>query len=236
MTETMKQQFKPARWAQLALIGSTAALLSGCATMEEASNSFSCMLSRVTSTPDPRCGAPITTGGTKAPVESGPAGQSERFSRLQAALDQETAQATELQSQAVQAMQKLPVRQRSVAGALRTRPVPITDGQSGVTSQLQAFASLSVDMPLAAKGRSEYTRAMDALKELANELADNRGSSTILVEQSEADVSAGRVNTSSGTTQTKHGKPVTVRKSVNSTLPAGVERYTIEAGEIRGKL
>ncbi|RGE41188.1 hypothetical protein DZC30_19095 [Comamonas testosteroni] len=225
-----------ARWAQLALIGSTAALISGCATMEEASTSFSCMLARVTNSADPRCGAPITTGGGAAPATPTTGGQNERFARLQAALDQEAQQATALQAQAVQAMQRLPARQRAVAGPVHTRPVPITDGQSGVTSQLQSFSSLSVDMPLAAKGRNEYSRAMDALKELANELADNRGSSTILVEQSEADVSAGRVNTSSGTTQTKNGKPVTVRKKVDSSLPAGMERYTIEAGEIRGKL
>ena len=235
MTKTMNNT-SLARWAQLALIGSTAALISGCATMEEASTSFSCMLARVTNSADPRCGAPITTGGGAAPATPTTGGQNERFARLQAALDQEAQQATALQAQAVQAMQRLPARQRAVAGPVHTRPVPITDGQSGVTSQLQSFSSLSVDMPLAAKGRNEYSRAMDALKELANELADNRGSSTILVEQSEADVSAGRVNTSSGTTQTKNGKPVTVRKKVDSSLPAGMERYTIEAGEIRGKL
>lgn len=235
MTKTMNNT-SLARWTQLALIGSTAALISGCATMEEASTSFSCMLARVTNSADPRCGAPITTGGGAAPATPTTGGQSERFARLQAALDQEAQQATALQAQAVQAMQRLPARQRAVAGPVHTRPVPITDGQSGVTSQLQSFSSLSVDMPLAAKGRNEYSRAMDALKELANELADNRGSSTILVEQSEADVSAGRVNTSSGTTQTKNGKPVTVRKKVDSSLPAGMERYTIEAGEIRGKL
>ena len=235
MIETMKN-FKFTRWVQLTTLGLATALVSGCATMEEASNSFSCMLSRVTNSPDPRCGGPIVTGGASAPPVQSSGGQNDRFARLQTVLDQEAAQATDLQKQAVQAMQKLPVRQRAVAGPVRTRPVPITDGQSGMTSQLQAFSSLSVDMPLAAKGRPEYTRAMDALKELANDLADNRGSSTILVEQSEADVSAGRVNTASGTTQTKNNKPVTVRKKLDSNLPAGVERYTIEAGEIRGKL
>lgn len=235
MRKAMKTH-RIARWAQLTAASCAAALISGCATMEEASTSFSCMLSRVTSSPDPRCGGPVTTGGARTPAGSAAGSQNERFARLQAALDQETAHAAELQKQAVQAMQKLPVRQRSMAGPLRTRPVPITDGQSGVTSQLQAFSSLSVDMPLAAKGRGEYTRAMDSLKDLANELADNRGSSTILVEQADADVSAGRVNTSSGTTQTKNGKPVNVRKKVDSSLPMGIERYTIEAGEIRGKL
>ena len=70
-------------------------------------------------------------------------------------------------------MQKLPVRQRAVAGPVQVKPVPITDAQSGRTLQMQAFSSVSVDMPLAAKGRPEYTKSMDLLKDLANELADS---------------------------------------------------------------
>src|SRR5690606_2571039 len=126
--------------------------------------------------------------------------QAERFSRLQAALDQETQQAQSLQAQAIQAMQKLPVKQRAVAGPVQTKTVSIADGQSGQTHQMRAFSALTVEMPLAAKGRKEYTQAMNLLKELANELADNRGASSIVVTQSDEDVKAGRVNTATGTT------------------------------------
>ena len=37
---------------------------------------------------------------------------------------------------------------------------------------MRSFSALTVEMPLAAKGRKEYTQAMNVLKELANELAD----------------------------------------------------------------
>lgn len=216
--------------AKLTLIACAATILSGCATLEEASTSLSCMLSRVTSGTDPSCG----TSGGQATAMSG--GHSERFSRLQAALNQEIQQAQGVQAQAVQAMQSLPVKQRAVAGPVLTQPVPIADAQSGQTHQMRAFSSLSVEMPLAAKGRKEYTRAMDLLKELANELADNRGASSIVVDQADGDVKAGRVNTATGTTQSKGGKPVSVIKRIDAGLPNGVERYTIEAGAIRGKL
>lgn len=215
--------------AKLTLIACAATILSGCATLEEASTSLSCMLSRVTSAADPSC-------GSSAPATTMSGGHSERFSRLQAALNQETQQAQSIQAQAVQAMQSLPVKQRAVAGPVLTQPVSIDDAQSGQTLQVRAFSSVSVEMPLAAKGRKEYTQAMNVLKELANELADNRGSSSIVVNQSDEDVKAGRVNTATGTTQSKGGKPVTVIKKIDTGLPAGVERYTIEAGEIRGKL
>ena len=215
--------------AKLTLIACAATILSGCATLEEASTSLSCMLSRVTSAADPSC-------GSSAPATTISGGHSERFSRLQAALNQETQQAQSIQAQAVQAMQSLPVKQRAVAGPVLTQPVSIDDAQSGQTLQVRAFSSVSVEMPLAAKGRKEYTRAMDLLKELANELADNRGSSSIVVDQADADVKAGRVNTATGTTQSKGGKPVSVIKRIDAGVPSGVERYTIEAGAIRGKL
>ena len=215
--------------AKLTLIACAATILSGCATLEEASTSLSCMLSRVTSAADPSC-------GSSAPATTMSGGHSERFSRLQAALNQETQQAQSIQAQAVQAMQSLPVKQRAVAGPVLTQPVSIDDAQSGQTLQVRAFSSVSVEMPLAAKGRKEYTRAMDLLKELANELADNRGSSSIVVDQGDADVKAGRVNTATGTTQSKGGKPVSVIKRIDAGVPSGVERYTIEAGAIRGKL
>ena len=215
--------------AKLTLVACAATILSGCATLEEASTSLSCMLSRVTSAADPSC-------GSSAPATTMSGGHSERFSRLQAALNQETQQAQSIQAQAVQAMQSLPVKQRAVAGPVLTQPVSIDDAQSGQTLQVRAFSSVSVEMPLAAKGRKEYTRAMDLLKELANELADNRGSSSIVVDQADADVKAGRVNTATGTTQSKGGKPVSVIKRIDAGVRSGVERYTIEAGAIRGKL
>ena len=218
---------------KLTFIALSAVALTGCATLEEASSSFSCMLSRVTNSADPNCGG---AGGNSGPVTATSGTHSERFDKLQAALNQETQQAQSIQTQAVQAMQKLPVRQRAVAGPVQVKPVPITDGQSGRTLQMQAFSALSIDMPLAAKGRPEYIKAMDLLKDLANELADNRGTSSIVVDQSDADVKAGRVNTATGTTKSKGGKPVTVIKKVDAALPTGVERYTIEAGDIRGKL
>lgn len=218
---------------KLTLIACAATILSGCATLDEASTSLSCMLARVTNAGDPNCGM---GGGSSAPATTMSGGHNERFSRLQAALNQETQQAQGIQAQVVQAMQSLPVKQRAVAGPVLTQPVPIADGQSGKTLQMRAFSSLSVEMPLAAKGRKEYTRAMDLLKELANELADNRGASSIVVDQADGDVKAGRVNTATGTTQSKGGKPVSVIKRIDAGLPNGVERYTIEAGAIRGKL
>lgn len=216
---------------QLTLVACATVLLSGCATLQDASSSLSCMLSRVTNSADPSCAA-----GSPAPATAVSGGQAERFTRLQAALDQETQQAQSLQAQAIQAMQKLPPKQRSVAGPVQTKTVTIADGQSGQSHQMRAFSAVTVEMPLAAKGRKEYTQAMNLLKELANELADNRGASSIVVTQSDEDVKAGRVNTATGTTQSKSGKPVTVIKKVDSMLPVGIERYTIEAGEIRGKL
>ena len=205
-------------------------LLSGCATLEQASSSLSCMLARATGSADASCGEGDSGDGT---LQSA---QGDRFDKLQLVLDQEVQRARQAQDTAVTAMQKLPANQRAVAGPVRMLNVTITDSQSGRTRTMQTLDSVTVDMPLAAKGRPEYTQAMDQLKALANQLADNRGTASIIVDQSEADIKARRVNTATGTTQSPRGNSVAVRKNASRDLAAGVERYTIQAGEIRGKL
>lgn len=213
---------------KLSTLTFAALLLGGCASLDQATSSLSCMLARVTGSAGASCGGDGAAGTQSA--------QGDRFDKLQTVLDQEAAQARQSQEQAVNAMQKLPPNQRAVAGPVRMLNVNITDSQSHRTRTMSTLDSITVDMPLAAKGSPEYTQAMDGLKALANQLADNRGSASITVEQTEADIQARRVNTATGTSKSPQGSPVSVYKKTSRSLPAGMERYTIQAGEIRGKL
>lgn len=221
---------------KLSLAAAAALALAGCATVDS-SNSLGCMLGRVTQNPPPGC-APA--GATPAPA-TGPSAATvaqagERFAKLQSVLDQEIELARAVQADAVSSMQHLPLKLRSSAGPVKLQDAPITDSQSGQTRKMRTLESVSVLMPLAAKGRPEYAQAMTTLKNLANRLADNRGSATIVVHQSAADVQAQRVNTATGTSKTAKGSPVKVDKVEDAQLPAGTERYTIQAGPIRGGL
>ena len=216
------------RSLKLSALTCAALLLGGCASLDQASSSLSCMLARVTGSADASCNGD-GPGNTQS-------AQGDRFDKLQTVLDQEAAQARQAQEQAVAAMHKLPSSQRSVAGPVRMLNVNITDSQSHRTRTMVSLDSITVDMPLAAKGRPEYTQAMDGLKALANQLADNRGGASIIVEQTEADIKARRVNTATGISKSPQGNPVNVHKNISRSLPTGMERYTIQAGEIRGKL
>ena len=199
------------RYLYLPLIACAALLVSGCDNLAPTN-------------------APEQSAAPAVPVSAPP--QPDRFEELQSTLDQEVEQARAAQQEAVDAMQKLPPRQRATAGDVQIKDVEITDSQSGETRTLHALQSVSVTLPLAAKRRPEYDHAMEALKNLANALADSRGSSSIVVDQAQADVRAHRVNTATGTTQTSNGKPVTVLKNIDRALPRGAERYTIQAGEL----
>ena len=224
------------RYLKHALAVCTVAVLGGCATLDEASMSVSCMLTRVTGGADPRCADTGTvTGKTPAPSQGG-AGGSSRFDSLQAVLDQEVQKGRDAQILAKDAMRNLPAAQQAVSGPVRLLDVPISDSQSGQSRTMRTLDSVTIDLPFAAKGSAPYTNAMEVIKNLANQLADNRGASNIIVTQSEADVNAKRVNTSTGLTKSPRGNPINVQKRVDRAIPAGVERYTIQAGEIRGKL
>lgn len=220
---------------KLSLAAAAALALAGCATVDS-SNSLGCMLGRVTQNPPPGCAPVATPAPAAGPSAATVAQAGERFAKLQSVLDQEIELARAVQADAVSSMQHLPLKLRSSAGPIKLQDVPITDSQSGQTRKMRTLESVSVLMPLAAKGRPEYAQAMTTLKNLANRLADNRGSATIVVQQSAADVQAQRVNTATGTSKTAKGSPVKVDKVEDAQLPAGTERYTIQAGPIRGGL
>lgn len=226
-------------YLKLSLVTAAALVLAGCAAVESSTTSLGCMLGRLTQNPPAGCGAPATATATAPGTGASGAAAAqagERFTKLQSVLDQEIELARSVQTDVVSSMQHLPIKLRSSAGPVKLLDTPITDSQSGQTRSMRTLESMTVQMPLAAKGRPEYTQAMDQLKALANQLADNRGTASIIVDQSEADIKARRVNTATGTTQSPRGNSVAVRKNASRDLAAGVERYTIQAGEIRGKL
>lgn len=199
--------------------------VTGCATMDEASNSLSCMLARATGK---------ACGGQEAAMAS--TGQGGRFEQLQTVFEQEIQTAREAQARAVAATQPLGPKQRAVAGEVAVIHVDITDSRSQQKRNMRTLDAMTLDMPLGGKGKDGYTQAMDEIKDLANTLADNRGSASILVQQNPADVKAKRVNTASGNTKSPAGQPIAVEKQTTANVPAGVERYTVKAGAIRGSL
>ncbi|RYF27779.1 MAG: hypothetical protein EOO33_03275 [Comamonadaceae bacterium] len=178
-------------------------------------------------------------GNAPAPAAQAPAvapQQQERFVRLQAALDAETQAAREAQARAVAATQKLPVAMRLRAGEVSQTDVTITDGQTGQQAQVRALDTVEVLVPLAGRSRKESRAALDLLKALSHTMAGNRGSATIVVEQSARDVKARRSKVATGVTHTADGKPVKLEQAVSETLQPGMERYVIRAGAIRGQL
>ena len=208
------------RWIKAIVTAAGLASLTACATLDQAGDSLSCMLARATGK---------ACGGQEAAVTS--TGQGDRFAQLQSVFDEEIQAARDAQERAVAATQALSPKQRATAG-----DVEIADSNSQQTRSMRTLDGVSIDLPLAGKGKSGYTQAMDEVKALANSLADNRGSASIVVQQNSADVRARRVNTASGRTQSPGGQPINVEKQVSSEVPVGVERYTVKAGAIRGSL
>lgn len=213
------------RWIKAIVTAAGLASLTACATLDQAGDSLSCMLARATGK---------ACGGQEAAVTS--TGQGDRFAQLQSVFDEEIQAARDAQERAVAATQALSPKQRATAGEVALVDVEIADSNSQQTRSMRTLDGVSIDLPLAGKGKSGYTQAMDEVKALANSLADNRGSASIVVQQNSADVRARRVNTASGSTQSPGGQPINVEKQVSSEVPVGVERYTVKAGAIRGSL
>ncbi|RDD91556.1 hypothetical protein DTW89_17285, partial [Acidovorax sp. BoFeN1] len=145
----------------------------------------------------------------------------------------EIAAAEQARNEAVAAFAALPAWQKVRASDVKTKEVVVTDKNTRETKKYQAFESVSLDIPLSAKGTPEHDAAMDKLKTLAQRVADERGSSEIVVALTPVDARARKVAATSGTVQTSKGNTITVSKVADDSVPKGVERITVKAGRLQ---
>ena len=144
----------------------------------------------------------------------------------------EISAATKAQQEAIAALAPLSVGRQVKAGEVKTVEVTATDKTKNETKKYQAFDSVSVEIPLSAKGTPEYDAALSKLKALAEKIADERGSSKIDIAMTAADARANKVTLETATAKTAKGNTVTVSKAADNTLQKGVERVTVRAGKL----
>ena len=123
--------------------------------------------------------------------------------------------------------------QKARVGQVKTGEVTATQKGSSEARKYQAFDSVSVELPLASKGSPEHDAAMEKLKALAERVADERGSSQIIVALAPADAKARKVASSTGTAQTAKGNTITVIKTSSAAVSKGLERITVKAGNLQ---
>lgn len=117
--------------------------------------------------------------------------------------------------------------------SVKTVEVTATDKATKQTKKYAAFDSVSVDMPSSAKGTPEYDAAMGKLKTLAERVADDRGSSEIIIGVNGSDAKTQKVALESNSVKTKAGNQITVIKRVDTTIKAGMQRITVKAGNLQ---
>jgi hypothetical protein len=151
---------------------------------------------------------------------------------------QEVAAAEQAQRDAVTALQALPANQgRTVkAGEVKTVEVVATDKKTGEKKKYTAFSSVSVDIPLSARGTPEFTAAMGKLKMLAEGVANERGASEIVIAMTPQDAKLQKIALEKNTVKTDGGGLVTVSKITDTSLPKGMERVTVKAGSLNTEI
>lgn len=123
--------------------------------------------------------------------------------------------------------------QRVRIGEVKTVEVTATEKNSREVKKYQSFDSFTVELPLSTQESPEHAQAMSKLRALANRVADERGSAEVTVALSPADAKAGKTAASSGRAQTAKGNTVTVSKVADASVPRGVERVTVKAGQLK---
>jgi hypothetical protein len=151
---------------------------------------------------------------------------------FQKARQDEIATAEKAQQDALIALATLPKGQTAKAGEIKTIEVTATDKATHETKKYQAFDSVNIDIPLTAKGTPERDLAMAKLKTLATSVADERGSSEIIVAMTPSDARAQKVEFLTTVVKTDKGNDISVSKVADVTVPKGIERITIKAGKL----
>lgn len=155
------------------------------------------------------------------------------FIGFEKARQDEISAATKAQQEAVAALAPLSASRLVKAGEVKTVEVTAIDKAKNETKKFQAFDSVSVDIPLSAKGTPEYDAAMSKLKTLAENIADERGSSKIDIALTAADARTNKVALETASAQTAKGNTVTVSKVADNSIQKGIERVTVRAGKIQ---
>ena len=144
----------------------------------------------------------------------------------------EISAASKAQQEAIAVLAPLSVSSQVKAGEVKTVEVTATDKAKNETKRYQAFDSVSVDIPITAKGTPEYDAAIGKLKTLAEKIADERGSSKIEIVMTAADARANKVLLETASAKTAKGNTVIVSKSTDNTVQKGIERVTVRAGKL----
>ncbi len=151
---------------------------------------------------------------------------------FQKARQDEISAATKAQQEAVAALAPLSVASQVKVGEVKTVEVTATDKTKNETKKYQAFDSVSIDIPISAKGTPEYDAAIGKLKTLAEKVADERGSSKIDIAMTSADARANKVTLETASVKTAKGNTITVAKAADNTVQKGIERVTVRAGKL----
>lgn len=144
----------------------------------------------------------------------------------------EISAATKAQQEALAALAPLSIGNQVKVGDVKTVEVTATDKTKNETKKYQAFDSVSLDIPISAKGTPEYDAAIGKLKTLAERVADERGSSKIDIAMTAADARANKVTLETASAKTAKGNTVTVSKAADNTVQKGMERVTVRAGKL----
>lgn len=120
--------------------------------------------------------------------------------------------------------------QGAKVGEVVTDNVSVKEKATGKVKQVQTFREANIDLPLSKKGTPEFNSAMDKLKKFAEKIADERGTSEIIVSLSPKDAKSKKVSAETAKFKTASGKgTVLFSRTVDNMVNMGVERVTVRA-------
>lgn len=151
------------------------------------------------------------------------------------ARQQEIANAERARQEVLATLHRTPGGQ-SARAEVKTTEVTVTDSKTKETKKIKALDTATLEIPTAMKGTPQYSEVMSKVKRLAEQIADERGSSEIIVSLSPGDAKSFKVALESAQTKTAKGNIITVTKTTDNRIEKGTEVIKVKPGLLNTKV
>lgn len=145
------------------------------------------------------------------------------------ARQEEIDEAEKTSADVMNTMATIPAGKGVVAEKTKTIDVETQDASTKSVKKVKTFSSITIDLPLTAKGTPEFDTAIEKIKAFATKLADKRGSADITLAVSPKSAAKYQFTASKDSVKTEAGNTINVIKKLDQAVPQGIERITVSA-------
>ena len=171
-----------------------------------------------------------SSSAQSAPVAIDPFAGFEQSRKSEADLAEQTRQ------DLIAMLSKLKNQHQTVIEPVNYIGIAVTDGKSQQSRQFRVVDSLEASLPLTLRKQAAYDQTVAGARELAEKLADERGTAEIRFSYNPADVRAQKISLAGGVSRTPKNNSVSITNTADAKIQRGVVHLIVIGGPVSTRI